>query len=652
MIESMPQEKSRRAESISLGLVCGIVLLFFGWWTAISVGEWGTAGADYKYNLLVEGFRSGRLTLDKTPPPQLALLKDPYDPEANLVYRMAPYGLHDLSYYKGKLYLYFGVTPAVVLFWPWILLTGHYLLHKYAVALFCSVEFLAAVGLMRAMGRRYFPEAGWALMASCALALGLATGFPILLQRADICEVPISCSVAFQMLALAAIWRALHDPGRMGRWLAAGSLAFGLAVGARPSDLFGAAALLLPVAAAWTGLAPVSADGPTRGRPGRCRALAAAALPLLLCGLALALYNYLRFGNPLEFGEHYQLASDRQDTAQHFSLRYLWFDFRVYFLEPSHWSSYFPFVGQMTPPPLPTGHAVVEDPFGILPNIPAALLALCAPLAVLARPPEGRAALGRWVAAVALVFGNSALIMDLFYGNCSRYEVEFLPLLILLAVIGILSVDRMLAGRSPWRFAVRCGWGALLIVSIGFNLLAGAEHYVVEHYNLANWFVQTNRVPEAIAEFRRVIGLRGDYAEAYDNLGSALLQTGHADEARANFESALRFNPDSYEAHNNLGNALTSLGRQAEAVGQYELALRLKPDSTLLRDNLAYLLVQVGRTADAIAEYREVLRLDPGNAEAHFNLGAILMQSGQYSEGEAERREALRLNPALGRIGQ
>ena len=53
------------------------------------------------------------------------------------------------------------------------------------------------------------------------------------------------------MLALAAIWKALHEPERRGWWLAAASLAYGLAVGARPSLLFGAVILLVPVAQAW-----------------------------------------------------------------------------------------------------------------------------------------------------------------------------------------------------------------------------------------------------------------------------------------------------------------------------------------------------------------------------------------------------------------
>ena len=112
----------------------------------------------------------------------------------------------------------------------------------------------------------------------------------------------------------------------------------------------------------------------------------AALLPLMLCGLGLMLYNYLRFDNPFEFGQRYQLAGDRQDTARHFSLHYLWFNFRVYFLEPVQWSRRFPFVGDIVSPAVPTGHADVEDPFGVLTNIPVVWLELAVPLRFLMRP--------------------------------------------------------------------------------------------------------------------------------------------------------------------------------------------------------------------------------------------------------------------------
>jgi hypothetical protein len=65
--------------------------------------------ADAYYNLLVQGFRDGQLNMKTDVPRGLAELADPYDPSAH-----AHYPVGDMSYYKGKLYLYYGVTPACV----------------------------------------------------------------------------------------------------------------------------------------------------------------------------------------------------------------------------------------------------------------------------------------------------------------------------------------------------------------------------------------------------------------------------------------------------------------------------------------------------------------------------------------------------------
>ena len=130
--------------------------------------------------------------------------------------------------------MYFGVTPALILFWPFVALTGHYLFDRQAVTIFCAVGVTVSLGLLRALWRRYFAEVSVWVVAACALALGLATGVPVLLPQSDIYQVAISCGYMLTMLALGAIWCALHEPERRCRWLAAASVAYGLAVGARP----------------------------------------------------------------------------------------------------------------------------------------------------------------------------------------------------------------------------------------------------------------------------------------------------------------------------------------------------------------------------------------------------------------------------------
>jgi tetratricopeptide (TPR) repeat protein len=556
------------APAVLLAAIGALVAALYLAMASANVTEWGKASArDEDYNLLVEGFQRGQLSLAKDVPAGLRQLPDPYDPAANAVYRAIPHGLDDLSYYGGKLYLYFGAVPALLLFWPWSALTGDYLFQRTAVALFCSAGFLASLGLLSGLRRRYFPEVGLAVTGALAAALALASSAPILLQKADVWEVPIACGYALTMLALGAVWRAWHDEARREGWLLAASLAMGLAVGSRPSLLFGAAILLVPVVA------------PSPGRPTvRGRLLLCAGGPLVACGLGFLLYNHLRFSGWLDFGEGYQLGLYRQDNARHFSPSYLGFNFWVYFLQPAAWTGHFPFVGELANLPAPEGHAAIEDPFGVLTNIPILLWALAAPLAWRGREGAPGAALRRFALAAALLFGSSALLLCLFYGNCSRYEMDFLPALALLAVLGVLGAEHAFSNQPRRLWVARIAWGLCLLVSAGFIAGLSLRHYSDQRYRLGNVLMTAGRTPEAIAQYERALWARPDFADDLGNLGAALLRSGRVAEAIARDEEALRLAPNSALTHYNLAGALRVAGRTREAAAEYEQAYRLRPD--------------------------------------------------------------------------
>jgi tetratricopeptide (TPR) repeat protein len=536
----------------SLAAVCALVIGVYALTAHSGLMESLTSNAaDTYYNLLVQGFRAGQLSLKKDVPPGLAQLADPYDPAANVPYRSAPYRMNDLSYYKGKLYLYFGITPALILFWPYVALTGHYLFHRQAVVIFCATGFLVSVGLLRALWRRYFAEVSVVVVAACALALGLATGVPVLLSRSDIYEVAISCGYMLTMLALAAIWCALHEPERRCRWLAAASVAYALAVGARPSLLFGAVILLVPVAQSWRERRPENLPRSTW-----LSELIAATGPILLIGLGLMLYNLLRFDNPFEFGQHYTLNGEHMVAVQFFSPRYLWFNFRVYSLAPAHWSTCSPFVHRTAVLPVPPAHLRVERPFGVLSNIPLVWLALAAPRAWRSQSGQSASTLRWFVIAVALFFGSCALTLGFYWWVTFRYDVDFLPALLLLAVVGILGLERTLAPNSKsgqpdrpiWRRAVRWGWGLLLGFSVTFNLLATVDYYAETHHYLGVALEESGRVQEAIDQFELALRIEPDLAEAQYSLGVALERTGKITEAIDHYQQALRIKPDFTEA--------------------------------------------------------------------------------------------------------
>jgi tetratricopeptide (TPR) repeat protein len=617
-----------------LGVVCTLVIGIYAY--AAYAGYMATPdrrAADTYYNRLVEGFQAGQLNLQAEVPAGLAQLANPYDPIASAPYRNVKYALLDLSYYKGKLYLYFGVTPALILLWPFTALTGHYLYDAQAVVIFCALGFLGTVGLLRALWRRYFPDVSIWVVAAGALALGLATGVPMILPRSATNQVAISCAYMLTMLALGAIYGALHQPERRWLWLAAASVAYGLALGARPTLVFGAIILLAPVVQAW------------REQRTVWPLLLVATVPIALIGLGLMLYNMMRFDSPFEFGIHYQLLQERQMTQQFFGLRNLWFDFQVYFLEPVRWGRHFPFVGDIAVPRLPSGYGTVEHPFGILSNVPVVWLALALPLAWRGRTRESSAPLRAFIGAAVLFSGVCVLLLDLFFWAVDRFEVEFLPTLVLLAVIGILGLERALADQPYRRRAARWGWGLLLGFSVAFNLLVSVERCADAYVYAGGSMQELGNATEAMELFQHALRIDPDSVGAHVNLGLALVAQGKPDDAIRHYEEAVRINPNYAKAHINLGNALSTQGRTGDALRQYAEALRINPDDAKAHYDLGLALAQAGRVPEAIEQWEQALRLNPDYAEAHSNLGFALAQSGKIEEAIAHYEQALRIDP-------
>ena len=453
-----PPRRSLRADWLALVPVALAVIWFYGWTASPEGGAWRQPGhAGEYYNSEVKGFRSGHLWMALQPSAQLQALADPYDPVQN-----APYQLHDASYYHGHYYLYFGVTPAVLFFWPIKALTGSYASELQGVLFFCIVGYLASLGLLVAVRRRYFPGAGAAGLAGGALALGLVTLVPVMLRRPATYEVPIACAYAGNLLALAALWRALHS-GRIVLWTAVASLAYGLTVAARPDYALGAVFLLVPC---WHQF-----RGEESGRRpwALLRTAAAAIAPIAAVVAVLMIYNFERFGSPLEFGFKYQLAGIRTSSMVQFSPRFLVFNCRVYLLAAARLCAYFPYVTVIRQPPLPRDYLAIEDPFGVLPNLPFVILALLAPVAAWGRP-----RLARWLAAAAGVTGVGLLVLCSFNGASNRYMIDFLPGLVLLAAVAVLALDAQLRGAP--RVLARAAWGAALAWSALFGLLASIQH--------------------------------------------------------------------------------------------------------------------------------------------------------------------------------
>jgi hypothetical protein len=485
---------SRKWDRIGALAAMLMVGWFFHWVVANNNGfdDWGDI--DY-YKLLVRGWRKGQLNLDKDPAPELLALPDPYDPAQN-----GPYKLGDVTLYRGKYYIYFGPAPALTVMLPWSLATGRELTTGAATFVFCSVALLTASLLWLAIRSRYFPDSHPLIAPLGVLALGFGTHLLSLAQRPMMWELPISAGIAFTLLAVAAVYRALHGP-RPVLAMAAAGLLLGLAVGSRPTCLLAAGILLVPVWRTWRQPAP--------GREWWRLGLAAG-VPLALCGLAIMAHNYARFDNPLEWGQNYQLSGAYESKLVHFSHRFFLHNFSVYFFQPLQWSSEFPFAFAQA---IEISHIPdyfgTEEVCGLAVSFPYLWFLLALPLAWWRRPQAEAGRLGAAAGLLAAYVVPVGVLVLCYFSTTMRYQTDYAVALAVIALVGLLAAERAVGlvwpGGRGWVPALAL---ATCLVTVGVGTLATFDYHGRSMRILATekWQRYAETCHDALSELGRWLG--------------------------------------------------------------------------------------------------------------------------------------------------
>ena len=472
------------ARRVAVAVALVAVSWFYLWTvqTAGSVVQPHGQRGDY-YNLLVDGFLDGHLYMKEDPDPRLLALPPEQRPGN------APFKL-DASLYEGRYYLYFGVTPVIVLNLPFFLLTGQDLPEALTAVVFMVAGLLVATAWWLGVRRRFFPELGPGWTALGVLAIGLCTAAPSALRRPLFYEVAIGAGFAFAMAALWLATQAWWRPAQRKWWLALAGVAVGLAVGAR-ANLAPPGVLLLCAAA----LGP-AALGSSDGRKGpRWRAVAVglmlAAGGAAAVGAGLAAYNYARFGSITEFGHNYQLGIRPQQLFRPANLAH---NLSLYYFKPPKLSAFFPFVSPPDEGPKPADYVGREHAHGQwVWTLVAVLAAAGAAAAWWRRRGEGVRRRPLLVLALpGLWFVSSGLVVGLTGVRSNRYMVDFQPGLVLVT-LGLLAFG--LVGLRGWsRFALASSSLLTLVAAMLFNVLASFESHQffsgtapVTYGRLARW---------------------------------------------------------------------------------------------------------------------------------------------------------------------
>ena len=260
----------------------------------------------YLYYNQFDAFMHGQLHLVAEPDHRLAALENPYDPYQRVG---IPY-LWDTVYYQGHYYSYYGVAPIFFIMFPVYILSGFTIVPN---GLFCLTlaSVLYAYGIYRlslVLKEKYAANLpSWFFYVFSFLVFVSTLGYNFLNFRWTDWKyrVPFAYAVVGMTLFLTYFFEGLKsEKFKKHLYWGLSALFYVLIMGSRP-EVGIIAIIIVPFL---VGYILQGRTELTKGEKKDLYPLITFAAVLLVGGVFLAGYNYLRFGSFTEFGSSYQLT--------------------------------------------------------------------------------------------------------------------------------------------------------------------------------------------------------------------------------------------------------------------------------------------------------------------------------------------------------
>lgn len=253
-----------------------------------------------QYEVLAESILDGRIDLDYGDmDPLLLEMDNPYDRE-----QRKEVGVHyhwDHAFYNGHYYMYFGVVPVLLLFLPFRVITGTSLTTYHATQIFTALFIFGIFVLFLLLARKFFCKMNLSVYLSLSVSISIMSVWYIVAAPALYCTA-IAAGICMEVWSLFFFMKAVWDANGEGQstvYGVLGSLFGALAFGCRPTIAL-ANILAVPLFIHYL-----------NGKKFNLKLLKqilAVLVPYVIIGLLLMAYNYVRFENPFEFGQSYQLT--------------------------------------------------------------------------------------------------------------------------------------------------------------------------------------------------------------------------------------------------------------------------------------------------------------------------------------------------------
>lgn len=179
------------------------------------------------------------------------------------------------------------------------------------------------------------------------------------------------------------------------------------------------------------------------------------------------------------------------------------------------------------------------------------------------------------------------------------------------------------------------------------SAVQASPNSVRAHLNLAFLLRRRGDLKGAIARYRQVLAIKGDYPVVHHNLAEAYKVLGDTPRALHHYEQTVRLKPGFVDAWTALGNLYLEQGQEVEAEAAFKMALNLAPRLAFVYNQLGVIYQRRGDYRAARTAYEKAIAGNYRRPGVYCNLGVAYAREGRADAALEAYLQALALQPDL-----
>lgn len=259
----------------------------------------------------IDALDKGQVHLDIEVSEKLINLENPYDQltrdrtiERDTDYRW------DTAYYEGKYYMYFGIFPAITLLLPFYKITGTYMTSSIAILIYTFLILILFKLILEKIIEVLFKdkEIEFKVVFLLHVILYFGTLLFYIMGIPRMYEIVIIAGVYAVLQSIWFLFKTFEKEKINYIYLFLASVFMAGAIAARPTQIFMSLIIVI------IGIYLLVKFIKEKNTKEIIKLVLSIGIPYIVIAILLMSYNYVRFGNVLEFGASYQLTVNNMDT--------------------------------------------------------------------------------------------------------------------------------------------------------------------------------------------------------------------------------------------------------------------------------------------------------------------------------------------------